>query len=65
MFRIDFSPYMSLASRQAHGAQIFAAFRLLEFVVYSGQGQPCEFILADAVSAHETARELLPPRVLS
>jgi len=26
MFRIDFQPYMSLASRQAHGAQIFAAF---------------------------------------
>ena len=65
MFKLDFSPYMSLATRQAHGAEIFSAFRLLEFAVYSSRGLPSDFILADGISAHNAARALVPARVVS
>lgn len=65
MFKIDFAPYMSLESRQARGAEIFSAFRLLEFAVYSSHGQPCEFLLVDGVSAYNSARAIVPPKALS
>ena len=65
MFRVDFQPYMSLASAQARGAEIFAAFRWLEFAVYSSRGLPAEFILADGLSAHNAARALVPARSYS
>lgn len=65
MFRVNFAPYMSLASFQARGAEMFAAFRWLEFAIYSKQGHPTEFILEDGVSAHNAARALVPAKVFS
>lgn len=62
IFHIDMAPLCGLDCMQARGAQIFAAFRWLEFAVYSRRGLPCEFVLADGIEAHCAARSLVPPR---
>jgi hypothetical protein len=63
MFRICFDPIMSRASFLARGSEIYAAFRWLEFSVYSAQGLPTGFLLSDGVEAYYEARKLVPARV--
>lgn len=65
MFRVDFVAYMGRARLLARGSEIYAAFRWLEFSVYSAQGQTAYFILSDGVEAYYEARKLAPARVFS
>lgn len=65
MFRIDFTAYMSRASFLARGSEIYAAFRWLEFAVYSARGQTAHFLLADGVESYCEARKLSPARICS
>jgi len=54
--------------RQARGAQVFAAFRMLELGAHASRGVPveqCQNILSDAWEAHAAAISLAPPTVLS
>jgi hypothetical protein len=63
MFRCDFTAYMSRESYLARGSEIYAAFRWLEFSVYSERGLPTGFLLSDGVEAYYEARKLVPARV--
>lgn len=63
MFRIDFDPLMGRARLLARNSEIFAAFRWLEFAIYSERGLPTGFLLSDGVEAYYEARLLVPARV--
>lgn len=63
MFRINFSAYMSRATLLARGSELYAAFRWLEFAVYSERGLPTGFLLSEGAEAYYEARKLSPARV--
>lgn len=63
MFRVDSLRYMSAAGVLARNSEIFAAWRWLEFSVYSERGLPTGFLLSDGIEAYYEARKLVPARV--
>jgi len=68
MFRSRGDSCPCLMHCQARGAEVFAAFRMLELGAHASRGVPveqCQNILSDAWEAHAAAISLAPPTVLS